>query len=50
MVYKIYFKVNDAQDSLIIEGDSIEEIRELVNEQIIKIRKGKPLWSERVGD
>lgn len=50
MKFRIYFKVNDVQDSIIIEGDSIEEIREQVTTEIVDKRSGKPLWSERVGD
>ena len=50
MIFKIYFKVNDVQDSIILEGDSIDEIREKVNKEIVDIRNSQQLWSERVGD
>lgn len=48
--FRIYFKVKDVQDSIIIEGETIEEIRLKVISEIIEKRSGNPLWSERVGD
>ncbi|MCR1953048.1 hypothetical protein NSA50_18780 [Clostridium sp. DSM 100503] len=50
MTFRIYYKVNDVLDSITIEGDSIDEIRAQVNIEIVDKRRGKPLWSERVGD
>lgn len=50
MKFRIYFKVNEVQDSIILEGETIEEVRAKVKSEIIERRNGNPLWSERVGD
>lgn len=50
MKYKIYFKVNDVQDSIILEGETVDEVKFQIYPEIMKKRGGEPLWCERVGD
>lgn len=36
MRYKIYFEIGDYQDTLIVDGDNIEEIREKIDYELKK--------------
>ena len=45
--YKICFVHDDYEDSIIIEGESIEELRQQA-ERIIQARQPDDYWSEEV--
>lgn len=48
MAFIIHFELeNGWEDSFVIEGETIEEIREKANYEL-KIRGGKNPWSERI--
>lgn len=47
MRFRINFQVNGVNDNIVIEGDSIEDIRAEA-ERELKKRNGKDPWSERI--
>lgn len=48
MVFRIYFELEDGmEDSVIVSGDTIEEIRELASCHM-ELRRGKNPWSEQI--
>ncbi|MGL5153109.1 MAG: hypothetical protein ACRC7N_21320 [Clostridium sp.] len=50
MVYKITFEINDVEDSILIEGETIEEIKEQIKVEIFEKRNGVAFFSEKVSD
>lgn len=47
MRVRIHWNVGDYEDSMIIEGDTVEEIREKAEAEVAK-RGGKNPWSEEL--
>lgn len=47
MIFRINFTVGDTSDSFVVEGDSIDEIREKANTELEK-RGGSDPWSEEL--
>lgn len=47
MKFKIHGEINGVEDSLIIEGDSIKELREKAQQETIK-RNWNHCWSEKI--
>lgn len=52
MKYKIHYEKNDIEDSIILEADTIDEIRKLANEEC-QIKRGwnfNNCWSEKLNE
>lgn len=48
MQFKIHFELSDgSDDSIILSGDTVEDIRAVANDEIEK-RGGKNPWSEEI--
>lgn len=46
--FRIHFTdINGAEDSVVIEGDTIEEVRELALAEVAK-RDGQDFWSQEI--
>ena len=49
MLVRIHYTVGDDEDSIVLRGDSIEEIRALA-EEVVSSRGGFDPWSEVLED
>jgi hypothetical protein len=52
MKYKIHHDIGEVEDSIIIEADTIDEIRELANKEC-QIKRGwkyGDCWSEKINE
>ncbi len=49
MIYRITFTVGDSEDSVVIQGDTHEEIRDKAAIEL-EIRGGINPWSEKLAD
>lgn len=47
MKFKIHYEIGDYQDYHIVEGETIEEIREVANE-IVRVKQPDNYWSEEL--
>lgn len=47
MKFKIHFTTGDTEDSIVVSGDTIEEIREKADIETKK-RNGTDCWSEEI--
>lgn len=47
MKFRIHFIVGSIADSLVVEGDTLEEIRTFATNEVDK-RGGKDAWSEEI--